>query len=692
MLNNYSLLPLITAFLFLIQGIFVFLYGKSNKPIRLGFLLNSCVTFWWQFSWFFLFNTSDITLGRTIANFGYVGIALIPATFFHYFYAFLSPKTYWKRAKWVYLIGFIFILFIPSNFFINGVNSFYWGYYPKAGLIHPIFLIYLFTIMAICVYKLLMKGMKIKWQGIEGTQLNFLLTSFLVYCIASADFLVNYGFPHYPIGVIAILVSLAISAYAIVRHRLMDIRLAISNMAIFIIVYTLVLGFPLYFGYRYHLWQLSTWAMLFLATAGPMVLGYFQKQAEQRILEDQRRYQETLKRASKGIRQIKSIEQITKTIVHIIHSSIGLKNTALYLRQENALKLKNKVGTFVKLIEEISADRLIIEAFTELGIFFTNEIDFQKFSILAFLKDSPNYLFVPIIDDKKLLALLILGEKVNGTVYSSSDLDALSYISDNMALVIENAQYRKDEIERLQESDALQRRQDVDAIMAVMAHEIRTPNGAVIMQAEAMLMDIEKSMDIKDTSFGQKSIKKLKTILKSAETTDILIDRVKRFTQVHDFKIVPFKIPSLLEDIEFLLEATLKKYQGIVFTKNISETLPNVLGDEIMVEQIILNYISNAAHAVANNKNDPKEITLNVSRLDDRYVRIEVVDNGYGIPPDILKKLFHVPTTTKINKDGSGLGLWNIHRMSERINGYVGIHSDGEGKGSRVWLDLMIAS
>ena len=107
MLNNYSLLPLIAAFLFLFQGIFVFINGKSNRSVCLGFLLNSCVTFWWQFSWVFLFNTSNTALGRIIADFGYVGIALIPATFFHYFYAFLSPKTYWKRAKLVYLIGFL---------------------------------------------------------------------------------------------------------------------------------------------------------------------------------------------------------------------------------------------------------------------------------------------------------------------------------------------------------------------------------------------------------------------------------------------------------------------------------------------------------------------------------------------------------------------------------------------------------
>ena len=77
MLNTYSYLPLAAAILFLFQGIFVYIKSKSHRSIRLGFLLNSCVTFWWQFCWFLLFNASNIYWAKVIAHIGYMLLGVI---------------------------------------------------------------------------------------------------------------------------------------------------------------------------------------------------------------------------------------------------------------------------------------------------------------------------------------------------------------------------------------------------------------------------------------------------------------------------------------------------------------------------------------------------------------------------------------------------------------------------------------
>ena len=67
--------------------------------------------------------------------------------------------------------------------------------------------------------------------------------------------------------------------YAIIKYRLMDIRVAVTRFGIFIVVYTLVLGIPFWIGYKYHLWHYATVLMAVLATIGPFIYITLEKRS-----------------------------------------------------------------------------------------------------------------------------------------------------------------------------------------------------------------------------------------------------------------------------------------------------------------------------------------------------------------------------------------------------------------------------
>jgi len=140
-LTIYTLLPLTSAILFLLLGLFVYLNNRKSI-INITFFLLCFVTFWWQFSWFILFNTQNETLASYLVKIGYMGIIFIPIFFFHFFISFLKEVVKKIDKYLLYLSYFLAIVFefflINTNLFISGFYQYFWGFYPKAGILHPL--------------------------------------------------------------------------------------------------------------------------------------------------------------------------------------------------------------------------------------------------------------------------------------------------------------------------------------------------------------------------------------------------------------------------------------------------------------------------------------------------------------------------------------------------------------------------
>jgi signal transduction histidine kinase len=119
------------------------------------------------------------------------------------------------------------------------------------------------------------------------------------------------------------------------------------------------------------------------------------------------------------------------------------------------------------------------------------------------------------------------------------------------------------------------------------------------------------------------------------------------------------------------------------------DPLPAVSVDRHKVLQILVNLLSNAKYACdAADKND-RRVTVRIRKVREERVQIEVADNGEGIAPENLTRIFTLGFTTR--KDGHGFGLHSAALTSRELGGSLSAHSDGPGWGATFTLEFPLA-
>jgi len=116
------------------------------------------------------------------------------------------------------------------------------------------------------------------------------------------------------------------------------------------------------------------------------------------------------------------------------------------------------------------------------------------------------------------------------------------------------------------------------------------------------------------------------------------------------------------------------------------EVLPPVMTEKQKVLQILVNLLSNAKYAVIAADRAAGHITVSLKRIETDRVRIEVIDNGVGIPRENLTSIFSHGFTTR--KDGHGFGLHSAANLARELGGSLTVESAGAGWGATFRLDL----
>lgn len=143
----------------------------------------------------------------------------------------------------------------------------------------------------------------------------------------------------------------------------------------------------------------------------------------------------------------------------------------------------------------------------------------------------------------------------------------------------------------------------------------------------------------------------------------------------------------LLQD---LFEAALEITSVSLKSRNVEvvrelEALPPLRVDRHQVLQILVNLISNASHALGDSSAEPRRIVLGLAREGD-MLRLSVRDNGVGIIPEHMDRIFAHGFTTK--PDGHGFGLHNCAIAAQQMHGRLTAASDGPGAGAVFTLEI----
>jgi len=227
--------------------------------------------------------------------------------------------------------------------------------------------------------------------------------------------------------------------------------------------------------------------------------------------------------------------------------------------------------------------------------------------------------------------------------------------------------------------------------LANMTHELRTPLNAVLGITEGL----------QDRVFGninEEQMKALQTIESSGSHLLELINDILDVTKIEsgqlELNCTPTAVAPLCQcSLAFIKQFAEKKH--IQLKTKLPQNLPELLIDERRIRQVLINLLNNAVKFTPECGSVSLEVEaspLNQNATDSQnFLRIAVIDNGIGIAPENLNKLFKpfVQIDSSLNRQyqGTGLGLSLVKRIVDYHSGQVGVTSE-VGVGSCFTVDL----
>jgi C4-dicarboxylate-specific signal transduction histidine kinase len=147
--------------------------------------------------------------------------------------------------------------------------------------------------------------------------------------------------------------------------------------------------------------------------------------------------------------------------------------------------------------------------------------------------------------------------------------------------------------------------------------------------------------------------------------------------------------PADLVEDALRINATAFDRHHIELIREFADNTPVVCVDRHKVLQILINLLRNAKHAMDEKPDCIKRLVVRVATTANGKVAIIITDNGIGIPPEHMTKIFNHGFTTK--KDGHGFGLHSGANAAKEMGGSLTAKSDGPGQGAEFTLELPTA-
>ncbi|OEK01384.1 hypothetical protein BFP97_07570 [Roseivirga sp. 4D4] len=397
------------------------------------------------------------------------------------------------------------------------------------------------------------------------------------------------------------------------------------------------------------------------------------------------------------------ILQVSELIRFITHTNRELAKLLMAIRYSDfSISFKgNKKGKSFKELQEAFVE--IIEAFKKVSVekeaqfkFLQVIVDNLKVGVLAIKEDysielmnseaqnllktaTPNYWkqlqqLLPhfsqeITDmedaDKRLLELNIKGEKLQ----VSAQVNRLKIL--NYRYTIVTFQDIKSEIEQ-KEIEAWHK------LIRILTHEIMNSVTPVTSLTETMLMllqDDGRPLSLEELS--EETLEDLrfsmKTIQKRSEGLLHFVDDYRRLTRIKALELEDVQVKGMLDEMAMLLKAEAEK-DGVRLSVKAPEYL-SIAMDRKLIEQVLINLITNARHALEGKANG--EIRIN-AYSDQHQKIIEIKDNGIGIDAAKMEEIFIPFYSTK--QQGSGIGLSLSKQIMKKHKGDLSVKSQvGDG-------------
>ncbi|HUN66803.1 MAG TPA: ATP-binding protein [Bacteroidota bacterium] len=268
-------------------------------------------------------------------------------------------------------------------------------------------------------------------------------------------------------------------------------------------------------------------------------------------------------------------------------------------------------------------------------------------------------LCIPLIVGNRLTGTLLLAGRDDGSDYTRADLDALTMLTSQSALAIENAtmyEFQEDKLKKLFHADKLT---TVGELAAGAAHEIRNPLTSIRSTVQYLGREIAENR--KDLIEG---------IICEVDRIDQVIAGLLSFSRTSELKSEVLNIQEVLDQVLLLLDSEMRRHR-IGVTRRYLTASARISGDPAQLKQVFVNILMNSIQAM------PSGGEIQVSTGNEReaqrgaMVRVEIADTGPGIPEENIPRAFQPFFTTK--EEGTGLGLSIAYGIVKKHRGDIEI-------------------
>ena len=207
-----------------------------------------------------------------------------------------------------------------------------------------------------------------------------------------------------------------------------------------------------------------------------------------------------------------------------------------------------------------------------------------------------------------------------------------------------------------------------------VAHEVKNPLNAMMIHVELLRErlaspspEVQQSLDI---------------IGSEVQRLDRVVQGFLRFMRPQELALKALDANALLGSVAALLEAEWEA-RGVRFRCQLDPALPAIRADEELLRQAFLNILQNACQAMP----DGGTVSIATAPEGRDLIRVSISDEGAGIPPENLEKIFKLYFTTK--PEGSGIGLSIVYRIIQLHDGAIDVQSE-VGRGTTMHVRLPV--
>ena len=207
-----------------------------------------------------------------------------------------------------------------------------------------------------------------------------------------------------------------------------------------------------------------------------------------------------------------------------------------------------------------------------------------------------------------------------------------------------------------------------------VAHEVKNPLNAMMIHVELLKERLEDAgVDVRQS---------LEVIGSEIRRLDRVVQGFLKFMRPQELMLKPVDLNAMLQSVCALLEAESQSH-GVRFVLDLDADLPAVSADEELLRQAFINVLQNAVQAMPTG--GAVRLRTRPDALD--WVRVTVTDQGVGIAPEDVDKIFKLYYTSKVG--GSGIGLSVVYRIVQLHDGTIEAKSEpGRGTAMIVRLPL----